>query len=153
VIFLSNFVYLSKINAHPITVTSQDFIKFWGIFFAFVLYVWLKIHKDLKFLSLFKRHYYKTISNFLSSHEETSLRKTKYPNLFFFLSFIQLYASLLAKGCFTKFASFKIGLLFQTIIECVSQLLFYKLLFYYFRKNWFQTLFLLFYASKVIWLN
>jgi hypothetical protein len=39
------------------------------------------------------------------------------------------------------------------MIECVSQSLFYKLLFYYFRKNRVQTLFLLFYASKAIRLN
>jgi hypothetical protein len=37
---------------------------------------------------------------------------------------------------------------FQTLVECVSQSLFYKLLFYYFAKNRVQTLFLLFYASK-----
>jgi hypothetical protein len=35
------------------------------------------------------------------------------------------------------------------MFECGFQLLFYKLLFYYFKKNWDQTLFLLFYASKV----
>jgi hypothetical protein len=40
------------------------------------------------------------------------------------------------------------------MIECVSKSLFYKLLFYYFRKNRVQTLLLLLYASKanrLIW--
>jgi hypothetical protein len=55
-------------------------------------------------------------------------QKSKY----YFLAFNQLYASLLAKDCFTKFALFQYGLLFQTKTECVSQSLFYKLLFYYF---------------------
>jgi hypothetical protein len=76
-------------------------------------------------------------------------QKSKYH----FLAFNQLYASLLAKDCFTKFALFNISYFSQTIIECVSQSLFYKPLFYYFTKNRVQTLFLLFYASKAIRLN
>jgi hypothetical protein len=76
-------------------------------------------------------------------------QKSKY----YFLAFNQLYASLLAKDCFTEFALFNMGCFFQTIFECVSQSLFYKLLSYYFKKNRVQTLFLLFYASKAIRLN
>jgi hypothetical protein len=30
------------------SVTSQDFIKFWGIFFAFVMSALIEIHRDLK---------------------------------------------------------------------------------------------------------
>jgi hypothetical protein len=35
-------------------VTSKDFIKFWGKFFAFVLLEVLEIHRNLKLLSLFE---------------------------------------------------------------------------------------------------
>jgi hypothetical protein len=56
---------------------------------------------------------------------------------------------LACKRLFYKVYFIQCGLLFQTLIECVSQSLFYKLLFYYFAKNRVQTLFLLFYASKV----
>jgi hypothetical protein len=37
-----------------LVVTSQDFIKFWGKFFAFVLLEMIGIHRDLKLLSLFE---------------------------------------------------------------------------------------------------
>jgi hypothetical protein len=63
--------------------------------------------------------------------------KSKYS----FLAFNQLYASLLAKDYFTNLLYSIWVAFFQTIIECVSQSLFYKLLFYYFKKNRVQTLF------------
>jgi hypothetical protein len=93
-------------------------------------------------------NYFKLSIIFLRNLLEKNL-KSKYH----FLAFNQLYASLLAKDCFTKFALFNMGYFFQTIIECVSQSLFYKPLFHYFRKNRVQTPFLLFYASKAITLN
>jgi hypothetical protein len=52
---------------------------------------------------LFESSIRKPISNslpFLKNFFER--KKTKYQNLIHFLSFIQLYASLLAKDCFTK---------------------------------------------------
>jgi hypothetical protein len=80
------------------------------------------------------------------------LRKTKNQNIIF-LAFNQLYASLLAKVCFTKICLIQIWVAFSNHIECVSQSLFYKLLFYCFRKIRVQTLFLLSYASEAIRLN
>jgi hypothetical protein len=107
---------------------------------------WLKIHRDLKLLSLFKGFIMKTISKFLLFLKGSLWEKSRIKILFAVL--IQTYASFACKGWFYKICFIQYRLIFQTIIECVSQLLFYKLLFYYFRKNWFQTLFLLFYASK-----
>jgi hypothetical protein len=43
------------IHRQHVSVTSQDFIKFWGNFFSFILLVLIEIHKDLKLLSQFKR--------------------------------------------------------------------------------------------------
>jgi hypothetical protein len=93
-------------------------------------------------------NYFKLSIIFLRSLFEKN-QKPKY----YFLAFNQPYASLLAKDSFSKFALFNMGCFFKTIIECVSQSLFYKLLFSYFRKNRVQTLFLLFDASKAIRLN
>jgi hypothetical protein len=76
--------------------------------------------------------------------------KKKKPK-YYFLAFNQLYASLLAKDCFTKFSLFNMGCFLQTITECVSQSLFYKtnkLLFYYFRKNRVQLYFNFFMQTK-----
>jgi hypothetical protein len=50
-----------------------------------------------------------------------------------FSSFNQTYASLLAKDCFTKLL-YLLGLLFQTMIESGSQLLFYQIIFSYFKE-------------------
>jgi hypothetical protein len=62
-------------------------------------------------------------------------QKSKYH----FLAFNQLYASLLAKIVLQNLP-YSIWVAFQTIFECGFQLLFYKLLFYHFRKNRVRTL-------------
>jgi hypothetical protein len=38
-----------------ISATSQDFIKFWGNFFVFVLLVLIEIHKDLKLFEFIEK--------------------------------------------------------------------------------------------------
>jgi hypothetical protein len=46
-------------------VTSQDFIKFWGKFFAFVLLVLIENSQGCKTFELFKSSILKTTLNFL----------------------------------------------------------------------------------------
>jgi hypothetical protein len=67
-------------------VTSQDFIKFWGNFFAFVLLCWLKFHRDLKTFwvylkDLLENHFKLSIISW-----KTHLRKWKFSNTILFLS-------------------------------------------------------------------
>jgi hypothetical protein len=73
---------------------------------------------------LFQSFYY-----FLKNLFEKNLESKHY-----FLTFVQLYASLLAKDCFTKLLYSIQVWFFKTMIEWASQLLFYKLLFYYFNR-------------------
>jgi hypothetical protein len=46
-------------------VTSQDFIKFWGKLFAFVLHVLIEISQEFETFEFIKSSILKTISNFL----------------------------------------------------------------------------------------
>jgi hypothetical protein len=46
-------------------VTSQDFIKFWGNFFAFVLYALIEISQGFKTFELFKNFTGNPFQNFL----------------------------------------------------------------------------------------
>jgi hypothetical protein len=89
--------------------------------------------------------YFKLSIIFLRNLFEKNLNQ----NIIFLLLFKPMQACLqkfVLQNCFIQY-----GLLSQTIIECVFQSLFYKLLFYYFRKDRVQTL--LFYASKPILLS
>jgi hypothetical protein len=63
-------------------------------------------------------NYFKLSINFSG---RTSLRETK-KSKYYFLAFYQLYASLLAKDCFTKFALLWVTF-FPTIIECVFSII------------------------------
>jgi hypothetical protein len=130
--------------------------NFGGKFSLLFCLRWLKFHKDLKLFEFIWKLCLKTILNFQLFSWRTSLRKNKYQNTIF-PSFIQTLISFM-QACLQKIVLqsllYSIKVAFQTIFECVSQSLFYKLLFYYFRKNQVQTLFLLFYASKanrLIW--
>jgi hypothetical protein len=81
----------------PLVVTSQDFIKFWGKNFVFVLLEMIEISQGFKnFLSLFEsfiRKCFKLSTLFL----KTFLIKESIIKILLFPSFIQTYASLLAK--------------------------------------------------------
>jgi hypothetical protein len=88
-------------------------------------------------------NYFKLSIIFLRNLLEKNL-KSKY----YFLAFNQPYASLLAKVCLKKICFIQYGLLFQTIIECVSQSLFYKLLFYYLERIEFKLYFYYFMQAK-----
>jgi hypothetical protein len=64
-------------------VISQDFIKFWGKIFAFVLLVFIEIPSGFKILSLFKvllKNLFQTFICFL----ENFLGKTKYQIIIFY---------------------------------------------------------------------
>jgi hypothetical protein len=79
-------------------VTSQDFIKFWGNFFLLFCLRYLEIHRDLKLLSLFERFirklfFLKKLSIIFLKNFFEKDQVSKY----YFPSFIQTYASLLAK--------------------------------------------------------
>jgi hypothetical protein len=82
-----------RLFKHPLgyLVTTQDFIKFWGKFFASVLLEMIEIHRDLKLLSLiesFIRKYTKPSFILLKDFLEKG-QVSKY----YFLLFTQTYAS------------------------------------------------------------
>jgi hypothetical protein len=83
-------------------VTSQDFIKFWGKFFAFALLEMIGISQRFKtfwvYLKDLLEKYFKLSIIFLKN-----LLWEKPKIKYYFLAFNQPYASLLAKdSCFTK---------------------------------------------------
>jgi hypothetical protein len=68
-------------------VTSQDFVKFWGNFLLLYCLRWLKIHRDLKLLSLFEsfnRKCFKLSTMFLKTPfwEKNQLSKYFFSNLY-----------------------------------------------------------------------
>jgi hypothetical protein len=73
-------------------VISQDFIKFWGNFFAFILNALIEFSQGFKtFFYLFKAFNWKTILNILLFLEEFLEKIKEFKILFSFL--IQTYAS------------------------------------------------------------
>jgi hypothetical protein len=72
----------SKRSHRPIRVTSQDFIKFWGKIFVFVLLVLIEIHR-VGFIQKKIGKLFKTFHYFLKNFFE----KTKYQYIIFFLLF------------------------------------------------------------------
>jgi hypothetical protein len=75
-------------------VTSQDFIKFWGNFFAFVLYVLIENLQGFKtfwvYLKALLENYFKTAYYF----QKDFFEKTKYQIIIFFL-----YSNLCKLAC------------------------------------------------------
>jgi hypothetical protein len=82
-------------------VTTQDFIKFWGKFFAFVLLEMFGISQGFKtfrvYLKALIENYFKLSTIFLKNFLEKD-QVSKY----YFPSYIQTYASLLAKERITS---------------------------------------------------
>jgi hypothetical protein len=97
--------------------------------FCFVCVDW-KIHRDLKLLSLFKNFILKLFQSFYYFMKKPLWEKPRIKILFSY--FYSTSCKLACKGLFYKIALFNTGWFFKTKIECGSQLLFYKLLFYYF---------------------
>jgi hypothetical protein len=93
-LFFRQFSYRIVLHWNSRVVTSQDFIKFGGNFFAFVLLELIEISQGFKNFWVIKSSTLQTNSNSLSFLEEFLWERPIAKYLFFF--FIKTYASLLA---------------------------------------------------------
>jgi hypothetical protein len=89
-----------------IHVTSQDFIKFWGNFFAFISYVLIENSQRIKnfwdYLKALIENYFQTPCYFLKNFFE----KTKYQNIIFLLllNFMQAcLQKIVLQNCFIQY--------------------------------------------------
>jgi hypothetical protein len=113
-------------------VTSQEFIKFWGNFFAFVLLVLIEISQEFKTFWVYSKTLLENYFKLSIISWRTPLRKIQISKCYF-LSFIQTYASLLVKEWITKVLYLLKVISFKTMMKIDLQLLLYQILFPYFQ--------------------
>jgi hypothetical protein len=113
-------------------VTSQEFIKFWGKFYAFVLLVLIEISQEFKTFWVYLKTLLENYFKLSIISWRTPLRKNQISKCYF-LSFIQTYASVLAKEWITKVLYLLKVVSFKTMMKIDLQLLLYKILFSYFQ--------------------